>query len=101
MKIAFAANPIAPYDTNLIEQAGRKLDVSDRFTFQSARVQDQDVQATIREEQMKAWRFYGFNDMRLDQVPEPVCPPRHVIAEVLCGLIEKSVSDALKMVGRR
>ena len=24
---------------------------------------------------MKAWRFYGFGDLRLDDVPEPDCPP--------------------------
>jgi threonine dehydrogenase-like Zn-dependent dehydrogenase len=41
---------------------------------------------------MKAWRFYGFSDMRLDQVPDPVCPPRHVIAEVLC--VQPSVTEA-------
>lgn len=41
---------------------------------------------------MKAWRFYGFNDMRLDEVPEPVCRPRHVIAEVLC--VQPSVTEA-------
>ena len=27
---------------------------------------------------MKAWRFYGFNDMRLDDVPEPVFAPGQV-----------------------
>ena len=41
---------------------------------------------------MKAWRFYGFNDMRLDDVPEPVCRPRHVIAKVLC--VQPSVTEA-------
>src|SRR3984893_17766806 len=48
---------------------------------------------------MKAWRFYGFNDMRLDQVPEPVCPPRHVIAEVLC--VQPSVTEAQLAFGIR
>jgi hypothetical protein len=24
---------------------------------------------------MKAWRFYGFNDLRLDEVPAPACRP--------------------------
>ena len=33
---------------------------------------------------MKAWRFYGFNDMRLDEVPDPVRREGHVIAEILC-----------------
>src|SRR3954451_7991516 len=41
---------------------------------------------------MKAWRFYGFSDMRLDEVPEPVMKPRHVIAEVLC--VQPSVTEA-------
>src|SRR3954454_22739233 len=41
---------------------------------------------------MKAWRFYGFSDMRLDDVPEPVCRPRHVIAEILC--VQPSVTEA-------
>src|SRR3954454_5778183 len=41
---------------------------------------------------MKAWRFYGFSDMRLDDVPEPVIKPRHVIAEVLC--VQPSVTEA-------
>jgi threonine dehydrogenase-like Zn-dependent dehydrogenase len=48
---------------------------------------------------MKAWRFYGFNDMRLDQVPEPVCPPRHVIAKVLC--VQPSVTEAQLAFGMR
>jgi threonine dehydrogenase-like Zn-dependent dehydrogenase len=48
---------------------------------------------------MKAWRFYGFNDMRLDQVSEPVCPPRHVIAEVLC--VQPSVTEAQLAFGIR
>ena len=48
---------------------------------------------------MRAWRFYGFNDMRLDQVPEPVCPPRHVIAEVLC--VQPSVTEAQLAFGIR
>ena len=41
---------------------------------------------------MKAWRFYGFNDMRLDDVPMPECPPGHVIAQVLC--VQPSVTEA-------
>ncbi len=41
---------------------------------------------------MKAWRFYGFGDMRLDDVPEPVCLPGHVIAEPLC--VQPSVTEA-------
>ena len=41
---------------------------------------------------MKAWRVYGFNDMRLDDVPEPVLKPGHVIAKILC--IQPSVTEA-------
>ena len=41
---------------------------------------------------MKAWRFHGFNDMRLDDVPEPVCSPGHVIVEPLC--VQPSVTEA-------
>src|SRR5436190_14795303 len=33
---------------------------------------------------MKAWRFHAFNDMRLDEIPEPVCTPGHVLVEPLC-----------------
>ncbi len=41
---------------------------------------------------MKAWRFYAFGDMRLDDVPEPACRPGHVIAEPLC--VQPSVTEA-------
>src|SRR5438552_12753796 len=41
---------------------------------------------------MKAWRFHGFNDMRLDEVPEPVCTPGHVLVEPLC--VQPSVTEA-------
>ncbi len=41
---------------------------------------------------MKAWRFYGFGDMRLDDVPAPVCKPGHVLAEPLC--VQPSVTEA-------
>ncbi len=41
---------------------------------------------------MKAWRFYNFGDMRLDDVPEPICRPGHVIAEPLC--VQPSVTEA-------
>ena len=42
---------------------------------------------------MKAWRFYGFNDMRLDEVPDPVRREGHVIAEILC-VPQPSVTEA-------
>ncbi len=41
---------------------------------------------------MKAWRFYHFGDMRLDDVPEPVCGPGHVLVEPLC--VQPSVTEA-------
>ena len=41
---------------------------------------------------MKAWRFYGFNDMRLDDVSPPTLLPRHVIVEPLC--VQPSVTEA-------
>ncbi len=41
---------------------------------------------------MKAWRFHNFNDMRLDDIPEPVCGPNQVIVEPLC--VQPSVTEA-------
>jgi threonine dehydrogenase-like Zn-dependent dehydrogenase len=46
---------------------------------------------------MKAWRFYGFNDMRLDEVPVPACRPGHVLVEPLC--VQPSVTEAQLAVG--
>lgn len=48
---------------------------------------------------MRAWRFYGFGDMRLDDVPEPVCRPAHVIVEPLC--VQPSVTEAQLAFGVR
>lgn len=41
---------------------------------------------------MKACRFYGFGDMRLDEIPEPIRQPDHVIAEIL--YVQPSVTEA-------
>jgi len=41
---------------------------------------------------MKAWRFHGFNDLRLDDVPELVCAPGHVLVEPLC--VQPSITEA-------
>jgi threonine dehydrogenase-like Zn-dependent dehydrogenase len=41
---------------------------------------------------VKAWRFYGFGDMRLDDLPEPACGPGHVVVEPLC--VQPSVTEA-------
>ncbi len=41
---------------------------------------------------MKAWRFYGFGDMRLDDIPPPVCRAAHVVVQPLC--VQPSVTEA-------
>jgi len=41
---------------------------------------------------MKAWRFYHFNDMKLDEVPEPPLLPGHVLVKPLC--VQPSVTEA-------
>src|SRR5882757_6930195 len=41
---------------------------------------------------MKAWRFYGFGDMRLDDIPVPKCEPGHVVVEPL--VVQPSVTEA-------
>jgi threonine dehydrogenase-like Zn-dependent dehydrogenase len=41
---------------------------------------------------MKAWRFHGFGDMRLDEVPVPELRPGHVLVEPLC--VQPSVTEA-------
>ncbi|HVU90268.1 MAG TPA: alcohol dehydrogenase catalytic domain-containing protein [Pirellulales bacterium] len=46
---------------------------------------------------MKAWRFYGFGDMRLDEVPVPECAPGHVLVEPLC--VQPSVTEAQLALG--
>ncbi|MEO8429382.1 MAG: zinc-binding dehydrogenase, partial [Verrucomicrobiota bacterium] len=41
---------------------------------------------------MKAWRFYGFGDLRLAEVARPELRPGHVLAEPLC--VQPSVTEA-------
>ena len=41
---------------------------------------------------MQAWQFYGFGDMRLDEVPDPEPRVAHVIVEILC--VQPSVTEA-------
>jgi threonine dehydrogenase-like Zn-dependent dehydrogenase len=41
---------------------------------------------------MKAWRFYGFGDMRLDDVSVPALRPGHVLCQILC--VQPSVTEA-------
>jgi threonine dehydrogenase-like Zn-dependent dehydrogenase len=48
---------------------------------------------------MKAWRFYGFGDMRLDDVPAPAVRPGHVLARPLC--VQPSVTEAQLALGVR
>jgi threonine dehydrogenase-like Zn-dependent dehydrogenase len=48
---------------------------------------------------MRAWRFYGFNDLRLDEIVEPVCRPGHVIVEPL--YVQPSVTEAQLAFGIR
>lgn len=48
---------------------------------------------------MKAWRFYGFGDMRLDEVPVPALRPKHVLAQILC--VQPSVTEAQLAFGVR
>jgi len=41
---------------------------------------------------MRAWRFYGFGDFRLEEVAPPELRPRHVLVEPLC--VQPSVTEA-------
>ncbi len=46
---------------------------------------------------MKAWRFYDFGDLRLDDVPVPECAPGHVLVAPLC--VQPSVTEAQLALG--
>lgn len=48
---------------------------------------------------MKAWRFYGFGDLRLDDVPVPDLRPGHVLVKPLC--VQPSVTEAQLAFGIR
>lgn len=48
---------------------------------------------------MKAWRFYGFGDMRLDEIPEPKLRPDHVLVQPIC--VQPSVTEAQLAFGIR
>ena len=41
---------------------------------------------------MKAWRFYGFNNMQLDEIPGSLLSQGHVAAEILC--VQPSAAEA-------
>jgi threonine dehydrogenase-like Zn-dependent dehydrogenase len=47
---------------------------------------------------MKAWRFYGFDDMRLDDVPDPTYGPDDVLLKI--RVVEPSVTEAILAAGR-
>src|SRR5437588_7578680 len=46
---------------------------------------------------MKAWRFYGFGDMRLDEIPEPHPRAGQVRLEPIC--VQPSVTEAQLALG--
>ena len=48
---------------------------------------------------MKAWRFYSFGDMRLDEVAIPELKAGHVLAKPLC--VQPSVTEAQLAFGIR
>ncbi len=48
---------------------------------------------------MKAWRFYGFSDFRLDDIPVPAVRPRQVLVKPLC--VQPSVTEAQLAFGIR
>src|SRR5262245_49907986 len=54
---------------------------------------------STEEHSMRAWRFYGFNDLRLDEIPQPACRPGHVIVEPL--YVQPSVTEAQLAFGIR
>src|SRR4029078_5444148 len=45
------------------------------------------------------WRFYGFGDMRLDDLPVPALRKGHVLAQILC--VQPSVTEAQLAFGIR
>ncbi|MFO0425784.1 MAG: zinc-binding dehydrogenase [Planctomyces sp.] len=48
---------------------------------------------------MRAWRFYQFGDLRLDDIPVPEVPPDHVLVEPL--VVQPSVTEAQLAMGIR
>ncbi len=46
---------------------------------------------------MKAWRFYDFGDMRLDDVPDPEARPGWVVSRV--RRVQPSITDAQRALG--
>jgi len=46
---------------------------------------------------MKAWRFYDFDDMRLDEIPDPTYGPDDVLLKI--RVVEPSVTEAILASG--
>lgn len=46
---------------------------------------------------MRAWRWYAFGDMRLDQIPDPQAKPGWVVVKV--KVVQASVSEAQRAIG--
>jgi threonine dehydrogenase-like Zn-dependent dehydrogenase len=46
----------------------------------------------VKERMMRAWRFHGFGDLRLDHIPVPELRPGHVLVEPL--VVQPSVTEA-------
>jgi threonine dehydrogenase-like Zn-dependent dehydrogenase len=51
----------------------------------------------LREEHIRAWRFYGFGDMRLDELPDPSCGPDDVLLRV--RVVQPSVTESILATG--
>jgi len=48
---------------------------------------------------MKAWVHYGFNDMKLEEIPNPKIKPKHVIVKV--KVVQPSITEVLLSRGIR
>jgi len=46
---------------------------------------------------MKAWMFYDFGDMRLEEIPDPVAKPGWVVCKV--RRVQPSITDAQRAIG--
>ncbi len=47
---------------------------------------------------MRAWRFYGFDDMRLGELPDPACGPNDVLLRV--RVVQPSITEAILASGQ-
>ena len=46
---------------------------------------------------MRAVRLHGFDDLRVDDVPDPVCGPHDVVVDVRC--VQLSVTEGMLIAG--